>query len=114
MLKINALRLEINTSGGLFGITIKFENGLNIVRGNNTIGKSSLFQSILYGLGFEELLGGKNEKTMQSVLKDQVEFPDGKLHPVNQSFVYLEIENKEIVTIKRSITSDTRKAQLVD
>ncbi len=114
MLKIRAIKLEVNTASGLFGAEYSFTNGLNIIRGDNSTGKSSLFQSILYGLGFEELLGGKNEKTMQSVLKDQVEFPDGKLHPVNQSFVYLEIENKEIVTVKRSITSDARKAQLVD
>lgn len=114
MLKIRAIKLEVNTTSGLFGAEFEFTKGLNIIRGDNSTGKSSLFQSILYGLGFEELLGGKNEKTMQSVLKDQVEFPDGKLHPVNQSFVYLEIENKEIVTIKRSITSDARKPQLVD
>lgn len=114
MLKIRAIKLEVNTSSGLFGAEYEFTSGLNIIRGDNSTGKSSLFQSILYGLGFEELLGGKNEKTMQSALKDQVEFPEGKFHPVNQSFVYLEIENQEIVTIKRSIASDARKAQLVD
>lgn len=114
MLKIRAIKLEVNTTSGLFGAEYEFNNGLNIIRGDNTTGKSSLFQSILYGLGFEELLGGKNEKTMQTVLKDQVEFPDGIFHIVNQSFVYLEIENIEIITIKRSITSDSRKPQLVD
>ena len=114
MLKIRAIKLEVNTTSGLFGAEHVFANGLNIVRGDNSTGKSSLFQSILYGLGFEELLGGKNEKTMQSVLKDQVEFPKGTFHQVNQSFVFLEIENTEIVTIKRSVTSEVRKPQLVD
>ena len=114
MLKIRAVRLEINTTSGLFGANYRFENGLNIVRGDNSTGKSSLFQSIVYALGFEELLGGKNEKTMQSVLKDQVEFPKNKFHSVTQSFVYLEIENKEIVTIRRGVASPSRKAQLVD
>lgn len=114
MLKIRAVKLEVNTSNGLYGAKFEFLNGLNIIRGDNSSGKSSLFQSILYGLGFEELLGGKNEKTMQSVLKDQVEFPSGEFHPIIQSFVYLEIENKEIVTIKRSIISPNRKPQLID
>ena len=114
MLKIRALKIEVNTTNGLFGADYKFNNGLNIIRGDNTSGKSSLFQSIIYGLGFEELLGGKNEKTMQSVLKDQVEFPRGTRHNIIQSFVYLEIENKEVVTLKRSIASTTRKAQLID
>ena len=59
MLKINAIRLEINTTGGLFGAELSFVNGLNIIRGNNSTGKSSMFQAILYGLGIEELLGSK-------------------------------------------------------
>ena len=75
MLKINAIKFEINTSSGLFGAEYHFTIGLNIVRGDNTSGKSSFFQAILYCLGLEELIGGRNEKTMQSVLKDVVEFP---------------------------------------
>ena len=116
MLKIRALKIEVNTTSGLYGAEFNFSNGLNFIRGDNSTGKSSLFQSIIYGLGFEELLGGKNEKTMQSALKDQVEFPRNKLHNITQSFVYLEIENKskEIVTIKRSVASPTRKSQLID
>lgn len=114
MLKIRGLKIEINTTNGLFGTEHKFVDGLNIIRGDNTSGKSSLFQSIIYGLGFEELLGGKNEKTMQSVLKDQVEFPRDTRHNITQSFIYLEVENKEIITIKRSVASFSRKPQLID
>ena len=62
MLKIRALKIEVNTTSGLYGAEFSFSNGLNIIRGDNSTGKSSLFQSIIYGLGFEELLGGKNEK----------------------------------------------------
>jgi len=114
MMKIRALKIEVNTTSGLFGAEYNFFDGLNIIRGDNSTGKSSLFQSIIYGLGFEELLGGKNEKTMQSALKDQVEFPRNTLHAITQSFIYLEIENKEIITIKRSVASSTRKSQLID
>jgi hypothetical protein len=114
MLKINAIKIEVNTSNGLFGAEYKFTEGLNIIRGNNSTGKSSLFQSIIYGLGFEELLGGKNEKTMQSALKDQVEFPRNTFHNITQSYIYVEIENKEIITLKRSVFSSIRKSQLID
>ena len=72
MIKINAINIKIVTPDGLYGFEQSFQKGLNIIRGNNSSGKSSLFQAILYALGLEELLGGKNEKTMQSVLKDQV------------------------------------------
>ena len=116
MIKINAIKIEVNTDSGLFGADYEFTKGFNIIRGDNTSGKSSLFQSILYCLGFEELIGGRNEKTMQSVLKDIVEFPKGVNHRVLQSFVLLEFENekKEIVTVRRSVISSSRAPQLVD
>lgn len=114
MLHINALRLEINTTNGLYGTTISFDSGLNIIKADNTSGKSTLFQSIIYALGFEELIGMKNERTMQSVLKDTVEDGDKK-YQVLQSTVHLEIYNgKQIVTIKRSVVNEKRKPQLVD
>lgn len=114
MLHINALKLEINTTNGLYGTVVNFADGLNIVRANNTSGKSTIFQSILYALGFEELIGAKNEKTMQSVLKDSV--VDEKFtYPVLQSNIQLEIFNgSKTVTIKRSVKNETRKQQLID
>jgi len=116
MINIRAIKIEINTNSGLFGAEYEFEKGFNIIRGNNTSGKSSLFQSILYCLGFEELIGGKNEKTMQSVLKDIVEFPKDTIHQVLQSFVFLEFENNnsETITAKRGVKCEGRASQLID
>lgn len=117
MLKINSVKVEINTDKGLFGADFTFESGLNIIRGNNTAGKSSLFQSIIYALGFEELLGGKYEKTLQSVLKDTVEYPREKnQYKILQSFVYLAVENQSgaVITIRRGVRVPDRKSQLID
>ncbi len=116
MLKINNIKIEVNTNNGLFGAFHSFKSGLNIVRGNNTSGKSSLFQAIVYALGFEELIGGRFEKTMQSVLKDQIEYPKSTFHSVLQSFVLLEIENSngDIITIRRFVQNPNRKSQLID
>lgn len=114
MLHINALRLEINTTNGLYGAFFPFESGLNIIRANNTSGKSTIFQSIIYALGFEELIGGRNEKTMQSVLKDAV-LDGAHQYNVLQSAVLLEISNGEkLATIRRSVINENRKPQLVD
>jgi hypothetical protein len=114
MLKINAIRLEINTTGGLFGAELSFVNGLNIIRGNNSTGKSSMFQAILYGLGIEELLGSKNANTMQYVLRDHVNY-DNQEFDVLQSFVFLEFTNGEkTVTSKRSVVCQGRCPQFVE
>ncbi|MCD8407103.1 hypothetical protein LNI98_04025 [Tenacibaculum dicentrarchi] len=116
MLKINNIKIDVNTNNGFFGAFHTFKSGLNIIRGDNTSGKSSLFQAIVYALGFEELIGGRFEKTMQSVLKDQVEYPKGSFHSVLQSFVLLEIENTngDVITIRRFVQNPNRKSQLID
>ena len=114
MLKIRNLKIQLNTSKGLYGLDIKFENGLNIIRGDNSSGKSTIFQSILYCLGMEELIGGRNEKAMQSVLKDAV-LNDEKIKEaiVLESSILMEIENKEIITIERYVKSETKNSKLV-
>lgn len=114
MLRINAVKLEINTVAGLFGAELNFTTGLNIIRGDNTTGKSSVFRSILYGLGLEELLGGKNASVMPYVFREHVEY-EGSEYKVTQSFIYLEFSNGEsTVTTKRSIVCEGRMPQLVE
>lgn len=113
MLKIRAIKLVVNTSNGLYGAEYEFTSGLNIIRGNNTAGKSTLYQALIYGLGMEELLGGKNEKTMQSVLKDEIESGEIKT-PVLESEVFLEIENESIVTLRRPIKAQNKNTKLIE
>lgn len=115
MLRIRAVKIEVETTSGLFGTFQEFRSGLNIIRGNNSAGKSTLFQSILYCLGLEELLGGRNEKTMQSALKEYVLFEEVQ-HAVIESSIYLEIHNgkDETATIRRYVKGTGRNSKLID
>ncbi len=114
MFRINYLLIEVVTEQGLFGNRIAFSPDLNIIHGDNSSGKSTCINAILYGLGLEELVGGKKEKTMKPVLRDELEYQK-KIYKVLESNVYLEIENsnEEIVTVRRSVKSDNRDANLV-
>ncbi len=113
MLKIRSLKINITTNKGIFGNKFDFSEGLNIIRGNNTAGKSTIIQSMIYALGMEEIFGGKGIKVLQSVLKDEIEYKLEKLKVVD-SEVLLEIENKEVLTIKRSIISNKKDSKLVE
>lgn len=116
MFRIRALKINIATNKGTYGTPlIKFEDGLTIIKGFNSTGKSTLFQSILYCLGLEELIGGKNEKTMQSVLKSEILDNDSNIEAnVIESNVLLEIEGTRTVTIRRYINSETKSSGLVE
>ena len=121
MIRIEAIKININTNTGTFGRTIIFNKGLNIIRANNTSGKSSLFGAIIYGLGFEELLGSRNEKALQSTFKSVVkELVNGNRDEfiestILQSEIYLEVSNhNETITTKRYVVNNTIKPQAIE
>lgn len=105
MLKIRKLKIEIDTKSKKFGREIEFfTNGLTIIKGDNHSGKTTLASAIFYGLGMEELLGGKNTIALDSILTTKV--PDNGLDlDVITSAVFLEIENEtgERASLKRYI-----------
>ncbi len=108
MLRINRLRVEINTSNGVYGIDESFQNGLNFVASlENTCGKSSILAAIYYCLGFEQILGGAGgigSKVLTSTFKSTIE-DNGKPWTVTESGAYLEISNgNEVRTIYRNIS----------
>lgn len=118
MLRINRLRIEIKTAnesqGGLYGFDERFSDGLTFIASlSNTSGKSSVIEAIYYCLGFEEIIGGRNEKVLTSVYKSIIK--DGeKDWNVLESGVYLEISNgNETITIYRTATMDGRDPRLV-
>ena len=57
MLKIDRLRIVVTTVDGPYGADVTFADGLNVLRADNSSGKSTLAGAILYGLGMEGMLG---------------------------------------------------------
>lgn len=118
MITIKRLRLEITpwegTATGKFGFDIPFHNGLNIIAGENSRGKSTIGSCLYYALGMEELLelGAQNEKALGKALKSEFEFisESGEITnlKVLYSTVFLEISNDrgETATISRFINSN--------
>lgn len=125
MIKINKLRTEILTNksdsiSDIYGFEFEFYNGLNIVAGHNSRGKTTINSCIYYALGMEELLGGHNEKALDKALKEEFEIKlengDEINHSIINSKVILEIENNgNIATLIRSIKSDDpeRKSNII-
>lgn len=112
---IRGVRLRAITDEGEYGFSFKFSRTLTIVRAKNSSGKSTLFNSLLYGLGMEELVGGRNEKVLPYALKEHIEY-DGRRILIKASEVLLEIENHrgEVVTLRRAIRDAVRDQKLIE
>ncbi|MCX8971901.1 AAA family ATPase, partial [Citrobacter portucalensis] len=96
-------------------------DGLNIIKGNNSSGKSTLIQAIFYAFGMEELLGGEGASTMPYALRDHIvdsQLSGSRKIPIIKSSVYVEVSNgKRTITINRAIRSaeyDTKLVKVID
>lgn len=107
---INLNRLLIKINDGTYGIDLEMKKGLNLIIGENQVGKSTIINSIFYGLGLEPLLGYTNERALKPSVRDLLK-DDEKEIKIYNSYVVLEIENKEkqIITLKRSIKQEEYK-----
>lgn len=117
MLRINRLRVEINTVNGVYGIDTSFSSGLNFIASeDNTCGKSSILAAIYYCLGLEQIIGGTGgigSKVLTSVFKSEIE-DNQNSYRVLESGAYLEISNgHDTVTIYRNIVSESKDNRLV-
>ena len=114
-MKIRAIKLIIDTDRGEFGFSFAFGRSLTVIRGSNSSGKSTLFNCLVYGLGMEELIGGRGEKVLPYAVKDYFLHDETRV-PVTTSDVYVELENSigRIVTLRRAIRNAERSSKLVE
>lgn len=115
MLIVNHLRIEIETDNGLYGFDSTFSKGLNIIASDdNTRGKTSIIEAILYCLGCEEIIGGQGSKVLTPAYTSELTDNMGNARKVLQSGAYLEISNgNDIITIYRAIKHQARKEKLI-
>jgi hypothetical protein len=105
-MRFRAVRIRVETSDGLTAeFFARFDDGLVIVTGHNSIGKSLLFQSLIYGLGLEGMyVAGNQLGLLTRAVTEQITI-DGSDHPVRRSSIAVEIANgrNEILTAERHV-----------
>ncbi|RVU02203.1 hypothetical protein EOE18_17695 [Novosphingobium umbonatum] len=112
-LRLRHLRLRAYTQDGAYGADFPFEPGLNVIWADNTKGKSTSMQALLYVLGMEKMLSPSREVPVPHALTNYLLKDDDSRLAVITSFVEVEIENGAgtIVTARRPIKEpgvDTR------
>ncbi|EBO5051105.1 hypothetical protein EGH56_23500 [Klebsiella aerogenes] len=110
-LKIERLIIRTSTSDGIYGADLKFGYGLNIISAENSSGKSTCIQSIIYALGLEGILGPSRSNPLKSALTTKLRDNNDTEIPVNESKIYLQLSNEyaKKITILRKSDSDISK-----
>jgi hypothetical protein len=102
-LRIRVLKVSVQTPTGEFGALVPFKPGLTVIRAENSSGKSTLVQSIIYALGLEAMLSARHDVPLPHAMTQNIEDEDNSVHDVISSEVWLEMENHDgvIVTVIR-------------
>lgn len=104
--RLRHLRLRVETQDGTYGADIPFEVGLNVLWADNTRGKSTCLQAIVYALGLERMLSPTRQVPLTYVMTSYLDDPSTRERlAVLESAVWLELENHkgEIITVKRGV-----------
>lgn len=107
-LKLIELNIIVNTiQNKVFSTKIPFKTGLNVIRADNTSGKSTCVNAIAYALGLESILGPLKSKPFPKSLYETINDSknDGISYNVTHSYVELKIQNNEFkeATVRRLI-----------
>ena len=105
-LTIENIFISVDTNGGRFCANIPLKKGLNIVRAENSSGKSTCVNAIVYSLGLEAALGPRSKRPFPKSLYDEIldkktdeesgaeQDKESNKHQVTSSQVQLSIYNK--------------------
>jgi len=112
-LTIVSVEISANTNGGVFSEKITFEEGLNIIRAENSSGKSTCINSLAYGLGLEAILGPGRKRPFPKSLYEEIydNKVDKKPYWVSSSSVCMVVRNSEnqVAKLTRDILGKDKK-----
>jgi hypothetical protein len=116
-LRIRRIEISADTNGGRFSTSIPFEDGLNIIRAENSSGKSTCINSVAYGLGLESILGPSRKRPFPKSLYEVIYENKTEETPyfVRHSSVSISIENRngKSAILSRDILGDDNKVSVV-
>ena len=103
-LQLRHLFIDVATTDGQYGRKLDFDGGVNVIRADNSMGKSTLMQSVIYALGLEGMFGPSQEVPLAHAVTDYLEHDRGEAKVI-EATVYIEIENGsgQFLTVERTI-----------
>lgn len=115
-LRLRQFELHAVTSAGPFGVRLPFEPGLVVLRADNSTGKSTCLQGIIYALGLEGMLSASRAVPLPHVATSYLtDEQNGRALGVLESYVMLEFENEagQIATVRRYAKHGDIDTQLI-
>ncbi|MBK8270679.1 MAG: hypothetical protein IPK83_21185 [Planctomycetes bacterium] len=113
-LRLRALEIRVITELGPYGTRLLFQEGLVVLRGDNSSGKSTCLAAILYALGLEGLFIRSQDSPFPEAMTQRLKAGDNWVSVVESS-VMLEFAGPDgnVITTKRAVTGSNDARQLI-
>lgn len=112
-LTVENIEITAQTNGGKFSTNIPLSEGLNIIRAENSSGKSTCVNSIAYGLGLEPILGPRSKRPFPKSLYEVIYDNKAEENPyfVSSSYISITIKNRknETAITTRDVLGDENR-----
>lgn len=92
-LTVRRLQIVAVTGDGRYGVDLELGEGLTVLRADNSMGKSTIANSLLYALGGEGMLGPEWPLPLKYCLNDYLIDDANAKHDVLESWVTAELAN---------------------
>jgi hypothetical protein len=108
-MRFRSLRLRAIAANGVYGADVPFNAGLTVLWADNTRGKSTCMQGMLYALGMERMLSPRREIPLPHAMTSYLNTDDNKRVDILESSIALELENSrgQIITVNRAVKAST-------
>lgn len=100
-MKIREIKLNVLSDQKAYAARVALQSGANLIRAENTSGKSTLMQSIFFALGLERSFGASVDIPLPYAMRERIQPNiDAEPEPVIASSVELELVNSKGRTIR--------------
>ena len=115
-MKLRILASETRVTGAERNLarTLRFGEGLNLVRAENNMGKTTVLMTILYALGWEGMLGPGRTLPFTPAVTSEIYDGDHR-EPVLESSAIAELVgvDEQVMSVQRAIRSERERRELV-
>ncbi|MFE6965661.1 hypothetical protein ACFVAJ_11120 [Agromyces sp. NPDC057679] len=112
--RYRGIELTVTTATRFASYSVDFADGLNVVQAPNSWGKSTLVQSLVYGLGLEGAFSASHLSPLGEAMTSVIDL-DGQREAITQSSVTVTLENDhgELLRVRRFPRSLEYDSELV-
>lgn len=115
-LRFHRILLRSISEKSVFEADVRFAEGFTVLWADNTMGKSTCLNAVMYALGMEGIWGSGDRVPLPAAMTSRIEDEAGDKHHVLESYCMLEFSGMDAAprTVRRHVRHATKERKLIE